>query len=274
MIHSSSKRRAKPYTFIDCASLPEVLIEQELFGVESKSEQGGAEPKVGLLEMSDGGTLHINEVEKLPPNVQSKLLRFLEEGRLSRVNSQETQKLDVRIIVANSKPLLESAENRSFHKELYYRLNVIIIDIPPLRERIEDIPVLAEYYLEKFNKINEIQKKLNARVIDALCQYPFPGNLRELSNLIEQMAVLSSSKQIEVGDLPTHIQPENSFLKTEGKEKYGNLPQAVERLEKKMIVDAFKLYSNQVKVALHLNINQSTLSRKLKKYKLKGVIQG
>lgn len=274
MIHFGSKRQKGPFVEIECATIPEQMMEGELFGLSARATPMLEEAKIGRIEMAVGGTICLSGTERLPTALQSRLLKFIETGRIRGDGGDQVVYPDVRILVIENQELQAAVRAGSFLQELYDQLTIVQIPVPPLRDHIDDVPLLIEYYLNRFNRKNHTAKSIQPRVIDCLSQYPFPGNLKELAILIEQIATLSQSNRIEIGDLPSHIQPATYLPAADEAAKIWNLPLAVERLEKKMIVDAFKLYSNQVQIALHLGINQSTLSRKLQKYNLKHAVRG
>ncbi|MBU2647795.1 sigma 54-interacting transcriptional regulator [bacterium] len=268
-IHVNSSRRKGLFSHFDCSARIGVLAERELFGT-GLSDTGSGEPAgVGLIEMADGGTLYLENVEALSPGIQEKLLHYLEGDRSDWPAGQETDFPDVRIIASGRQPLGEAVARERFRRDLAIRLSTVTIDIPTLRERIDDIPVLVGYYLQRYNRKNHAHKTIERRAVDLLRQYAFPENVRELSILVDQLAVLSPSSRITVADLPAHIFPKQPWLEQGERDGRLSLSEAVERVEIQMITDAFRLFSSQVQVAEYLGINQSTLSRKLSRYRLK-----
>jgi len=267
LIHLASNRKEGPFIRVDCGGIPESLIESELFGYERGAfTNARPEGKPGHFELAERGTLFLDEIGDLPLNVQVKLLRFLEENEMIRVGGTTAKKIDTRIIAATHRNLEEMVKKGEFRKDLFFRLNVIPIYIPPLRERPEDIPAFVQFFLEKFNRRNRSNKTILSRAIDCLRQYPFPGNIRELSNLVEQLVALTQKRHIGVEDLPAHVrQPEiniGSLVESDDM----NLCKAVQRLEKMMIARALKSCGTQRKAARLLGIDQSTLARKAKRY--------
>lgn len=205
-LHRNSPRRSQPFLPINCGALPEHLLESELFGHERGAFTGAYTKKIGLLECAQGGTVLLDEISTLSPNLQVKLLRVLQERQVRRVGGQETIDIDIRVISATNENLEESATRGTFRKDLYYRLNVITISLPPLRERVEDTPLLAEHFLEVLNK--ERQKsveRISKEAMDILQGYDWPGNVRELQNVIDRAFSLTDSGMITPSDLPAHL---------------------------------------------------------------------
>jgi len=206
LIHKHSERSKGPFMRVDCAGIPDSLIESELFGYEKGAFTGArAEGKPGFFEIANGGTLFLDEIAELPLSSQSKMLRFLEDHEIIRVGGTETREIDVRVIAATNKNIEEMVSSKRFRKDLYYRINVIPLYIRPLRERRDDIPPLMFHFLKKFNRSHQKEKVLSPEVIEALCRYDFPGNIRELANLIERLVVVAEKSRIESGDLPDSI---------------------------------------------------------------------
>ncbi|MBT4290137.1 MAG: sigma 54-interacting transcriptional regulator [Deltaproteobacteria bacterium] len=262
-IHLESKRQKQPFVHYECGSLPIDIIEKELFGSNSNDDS-----EIGVIEMADKGTLYLEELAKLPLQLQVRLVEMLDDRQDSNMKSAAERKNNFRLIVSSATPLNLEVKNGNLREDLFYLISVVTINVPPLRKRIIDLAALVDFYLKRYNEKNEDHINSNPRVISILSQYDFPGNLRELANLTEQLAALSTSKKIEVGDLPPYIIPDSSWSLPQKKCDRLSLSHAVEVLEKQMITEAFGLYSNQTQVANHLGINQSTLSRKLKKYNI------
>lgn len=263
-IHLASKRQNYPFVHYECGALPAEIIEKELFG--SISGQTG---EIGAIEVAEQGTLYLEDIAKLPRPLQAKLVKLLDERQTFNLSPSREAKYNFRLMVSNTTPLHLEVKNGNLRDDLFYQISIVTINVPPLRGRLVDLPALVDFYLRQYNEKNEDHVSSNPRVISVLSQYDFPGNLRELANLIEQLAVLTTSKKIEVGDLPPYILPESSWSIKQNKNEHYSLSQAVEILEKQLITEAFGLYSNQIQVAERLGINQSTLSRKLKKYNIK-----
>jgi transcriptional regulator with PAS, ATPase and Fis domain len=267
IIHQASLRRDGPFIRVDCGAIPESLIESELFGYEEGAFTG-ARPKgkPGYFEMADGGTLFLDDIGELPLNVQVKLLRFLEDNEVIRIGGTQTKQLDVRVIAATHRDLEEMVRKGTFRKDLFFRLNVVFIQIPPLRERPEDIPPLLHFFLKQFNQKCDTKKMITPQAVDLICKYEFPGNVRELANLVEQLVVLSPEEYIDWQDLPQRIRSTNGSAPSPPAANDLNLPKAVAALEKTMIIQALKLHGSQRKAARPLGIDQSTLARKIKRY--------
>ena len=203
-LHQNSPRKDKPFIKVACAALPETLLESELFGHEKGSFTGALYARSGRFEMADGGTLFLDEIGDISPTVQVKLLRFLEEREFERVGGNRTYKVDVRIVCATHRDLKKKLEDGSFREDLYYRLNVIEIHIPPLRERGEDIPVLAHHFLKKFADANgKDVRRISDEALALLLRHPWPGNVRELENAMERAAVLANEPVLTPDHFPT-----------------------------------------------------------------------
>jgi PAS domain S-box-containing protein len=268
LIHKHSERAKGPFIMVDCAGIPDSLIESELFGHEKGAFTGArADGKPGFFEIANGGTLFLDEIAELPLSSQSKVLRFLEDHEVIRVGGTQTREIDVRVIAATNKNIEDMVSSKRFRKDLYYRINVIPLPIRPLRERREDIPPLMFHFLEKFNKSHQKKKVFSPEVIEAFCKYDFPGNIRELANLIERLVVVAEKARIELGDLPDSIRwdvkgPVSDLLLGDGI----SLKEAIERYEKALIQRSMNKYGNQRRVAKMLKVDQATISRKIKKY--------
>jgi PAS domain S-box-containing protein len=267
LIHQASGQSKASLIHINCGAIPECLIEAELFGYEKGAFTGArTDGKPGYFEMADGGTLLLDEIGELPLGVQVKLLQFLEENRIMRIGSTKARKISTRIIAATNRKLESMVREGTFREDLFFRLNVVPIKIPPLRDRREDIPPLVYYFLKQFNEKCHTHKVLTAGAIDILRSYPFPGNIRELANLIEQLVVLTPHDQIGPGDLPAAIRlPESDTCLLEQQNEW-DLSKIVRDVEKRIILRALKQCGSQRKAARLLNINHSTLSRKIRRY--------
>ena len=267
LIHQASEREEGPFIRVDCGAIPETLIESELFGYEKGAFTGAStNGKPGHFEMAQGGTLFLDEVGEIPQNTQVKLLRFIEENEVVPIGGRAPKKINARIIAASNRDLESMIDKGAFRSDLYFRLNVVPLKIPPLRERIEDIPPLIHFFLKKFNLKCSTNKVLLPRTIDCICKYSFPGNIRELANLVEQLVVLSPHKHVDVEDVPSHVRTEDSNRNLHLKQSGWNLRKAVERIEREMIIKALKVFGSQRKAAGPLGIDQSTLARKAKRY--------
>jgi DNA-binding NtrC family response regulator len=205
-IHRLSPRRGKPFIAVNAGALPETLIESELFGHEKGAFTGAAERRIGRFELADKGTLFLDEIGEIPPSTQVKLLRVLEERRLTRVGGTASIPIDVRVVAATNRPLREHVEDGHFRPDLYYRLNVLSIHLQPLRERRGDIPLLVRRFIEEFSSLHgRTFHGISAEAMQILMDYPWPGNVRELRNLIESMVVLSPGREIRPEDIPRQI---------------------------------------------------------------------
>lgn len=209
-LHYQSHRSADPFVAINCAAIPRDLLESELFGHEKGAFTGATARFLGHISQADGGTLFLDEISELDYPLQAKLLRFLQSNEFQRLGSQEVQKVDVRIIAATSRNLRKRVEAGEFQAALYYRLHVVPIQLPALRERQEDIPALVEHFLDKYSRLYGSQPQVRPEVMDTLCAYSFPGNVRELENLVHRVVVLSTGTEITLADLPAEILKSNS----------------------------------------------------------------
>ena len=269
LIHKSSNRSNSSLIKVNCGAIPETLIEAELFGYESGAFTGARTGgKAGYLEMAEGGTLLLDEVGELPYGAQVKLLRFLEDNYVIRVGSTRPRKIDARVIAATNRDLESMVNTGGFRKDLFFRLNVVPIKIPPLRERIEDIPPLIHYFLKQFNEKCDTAKSLSPVAVDCLCNYVFPGNIRELANLIEQLVVLTPGDIIGLEDLPSAVRSGEAGAFNLLSENEWNLNKMVKDVEKQMILRALKTCGSQRQAAKLLGIDHSTLSRKLKHHQI------
>jgi len=210
-IHELSGRADGPLIRVNCAAIPETLFESELFGYEKGAFTGAAGRKPGRFELADGGTLFLDEVAELSPAMQVKLLRVLQEGEFERVGGTKTVTVDVRLVAATNRDLERLIAQRAFREDLYYRLNVIPIRLPPLRERADDIPILAAHFVRTYAEKNRKEiRGITDSALEALASYRWPGNIRELENTMERAVVLCRDETVGVGDLPAHMQPEGS----------------------------------------------------------------
>ena len=266
-IHYNSKRRNRPLVVVNCAALPEELLESEIFGHEKGAFTGADRMRIGKAEEAHGGTLFLDEIGDLSLKTQPKLLRFLQDGKIERLGSNKAIQLDVRLIAATNQDIVSALEEGSFRKDLYYRINTLTIEIPPLRERKEDIPFLANHFLSLYAGIH--QKKVTSidpEVIEHFMNYSWPGNIRELEKVIERGVVLSKGTILNMGEIPAEIR-ESKLFKTQSNTAGTTLSASVELLEKKMIQDALdKTNSNRERAAKLLGISLRSLQYKIKKY--------
>lgn len=263
-IHKKSPRANKPFVVVNCAAVPESLIESELFGHERGAFTGALERREGKFELADGGTIFLDEIGCMPLALQSRLLRVLQDGSVERIGGGNPVQVDVRVIAATNMKMEEAIKKGELREDLYYRLNVIRVQMPPLRERREDIPLFLNYFLDKYNK--EFNKKIqgfSAEALGRLIEYDWRGNVRELQNLVERVVALSDGGTlVSVEDLPL----ENSFhnmIKT-------GLKEALAEFEKRYIKNALtETGGNQTKAAELLGVHRTTLISKMDQYRLK-----
>jgi len=268
-IHQLSTRKQGAFVPVHCAALSSTLLESELFGHEKGSFTGASEQRKGRFEMADGGSLFLDEIGEIDPAVQVKLLRALEERAFERVGGQETVEVDTRLIAATNRDLRQMVADGTFREDLYYRLHVVAIKLPPLRERVGDIPLLLNHFLEVFNRENDrTVSGFSADALDFLQVYDWPGNVREIRNSVEQMVVLSRGDRMGVRDLPAHIRDANRDV--------GKTPTLVggtlEEMEKQAILKALKSsHGNRTRAAEQLGISRRTLYRKIAEYEFEEV---
>ncbi|HDQ03223.1 MAG TPA: sigma-54-dependent Fis family transcriptional regulator [Deltaproteobacteria bacterium] len=268
LIHQLSPRANKPIIIVNCVALHENLLESELFGHEKGAFTGATSKRIGRFEEADGGTLFLDEIGELTPNVQVKLLRFLQEREFQRLGSNANIRVDVRIISATNRDLEELVKEGVFREDLFYRLKVVTMSLPPLRERKEDLRILINHFIDKFAAENG--KDINGLTSDArdvLLKYEYPGNVRELVNILERAVVVARSEYITTADLPAEIV---SVADVPDKKQVGPFRESVEELEKKLIAESMqKTEDNQTKAAEILGMSERMLRYKLKKYGLK-----
>ncbi|APF17442.1 two component, sigma54 specific, transcriptional regulator, Fis family [Caldithrix abyssi DSM 13497] len=268
-IHFASPRKDKPLVVINCAAISESLLESELFGHEKGAFTGAIQARAGRVEEADGGTLFLDEVGDIPLSVQVKLLRFLQFGEFQRVGSNQSRKVDVRLISATNRDLLKMIQEGAFREDFYYRLNVINIKVPPLRKRKEDIPMLIDHFIKKYAAENGKEiKGISREAMDLLMKYDYPGNVRELENLIERAVVLSRSEIIEADDLPIQMRVVGKKEQAPPVEYYpGDFRQKVEAFEKDLILKALEEADfNQSQAARALGLSERNLRYKMAKY--------
>ncbi len=261
-IHYHSPRASKPFVKVSCASLSEGIIESELFGHEKGAFTGAIASRKGRFEMAHEGTLFLDEVEDIPPSTQIKLLRVLQEGEFERVGGNKTIKVDIRIIAASNRDLQEEVRKGNFREDLYYRLNVVNIKLPPLRERKEDIPFLVNFFIEKFNQRYRMNVKgVSQRALNRLMDYQWSGNVRELENTIESALVVNHPEVLDLPHLPQEIR------------EYSGVPEVVpfkigtplQEIERKMLLQTLRATKgNKRKAAKLLGINVRTIHRKIR----------
>lgn len=280
-IQQGSARAEKPFVVINCGAIPADLLEAELFGHVKGAFTGATQNRVGRFELAHGGTLFLDEVGEIPLHLQVKLLRVLQNYQFEPVGSSRTVNVDVRIIAATNKDLEEAVQKKEFREDLYYRLNVIPVKIPSLRERRSDIPLLVTHFLEKFNSVTgHSVEPLSGQIMDALFSYDWPGNIRELENLMERLVILKGQGSVDLADLPHRIfqkfvetQPEGAGALAEWEFPRMVLPPA--GLDLKAIVTAFenhlvdqalaRTHGNKNRASELLSMNRTTLVEKLRK---------
>jgi two-component system, NtrC family, response regulator AtoC len=259
IIHKKSRRSEGPFIVINCAALQENLLENELFGHEKGAFTGASSFKHGLFELAEGGTFFIDEISEMNPNIQAKLLRVIELGEFRRVGGNRQIRVDVRVLAATNRNLEEEVKKGRFREDLFYRLNVVTLSLPPLRERKEDIPMLVDYFLRTQGMEGGWGKAISADALGSLKNYDWPGNIRELANVLERAVILSTGNTITLKDLPLTILGKSSTL-----------PQSVSTLveiEKNLIEKTLReLNGNKTKTAKTLDISLRNLYRKIEKY--------
>ncbi|MBI5748217.1 MAG: sigma 54-interacting transcriptional regulator [Nitrospinae bacterium] len=289
-IHYNSRRADKPLIPVNCGAIPEELLESELFGHEKGSFTGAIRMRMGKFELADSGTIFLDEIGDMSPALQVKMLRVLQEQEFERVGGMKSLKVDIRVIAATHRNLEKEVESNKFREDLFYRLNVIPISIPPLRERKSDIPILANHFLLKFNRIkNRNIEGFSEEAMKCLSEYHWPGNVRELENIIERTVILKGKGIVRPADLPEKVQKwdgkphihtederlvisDNAAIEDTSQpainisESGINLNQMVEDFENKLILEALKKVEwNKAKAANLLGIKRTTLIEKLKK---------
>jgi two-component system, NtrC family, response regulator AtoC len=270
LIHLHSRVRNNPFVTINCAAIPETLLESELFGYVKGAFSGAHRTKKGLFEEATGGTLLLDEIGELPMSLQVKLLRVLQEGKLRRLGDTNEITVDVRIIAATSRTLLSEVRAGRFREDLYYRLNIIPIAVPPLRDRPEDIPLLVHHFLKKHSRSGE-SLDITAEAMQVLTAYSWPGNVRELQNIIERAVVLSESNTITAESLPQEVRHLSEDLQVQIPEEQlsikRTLSELIPRVERELIDRALKLTdNNRTRAARLLEISHRSLLYKLKEY--------
>jgi DNA-binding NtrC family response regulator len=268
-IHSQSDRNDMPFVPIYCGAIPEELLESELFGHEKGAFTGAFKERRGRFELAHKGTVFLDEIGEMSPKLQVKLLRFLQETKFQRIGGSKTIEVDVRILAATNKDLERAVAENEFREDLFYRLNVIPIHVPPLREREGDIPVLIYHFLKQHCQKKDIpQKTMSRAAVDSLQQYDWPGNVRELENVIERLVILTDNDEIQVQDLPGRMQSVQKVeirrieLAAEGI----NLKETLDELENRLILDALQKSGGvKNKAAKLLGLNRTTLIEKMKK---------
>ncbi len=272
-IHFNSTRRERPFIIVNCGSIPHDLVESELFGHVKGAFTGAVSNKLGRAELAEGGTLFLDEIGEMPPEMQVRLLRLIQEGEVQKVGGTTTTRIDVRIIAATHRNLEELIQNRGFREDLYYRLAVVPIELPPLRRRMEDIPELVEYFFrESIEKHHRHDLRFPAHLVSYFSQYNWPGNVRQLANCMVRMVVLANGPEITVDDLPEFLRnytiPKSapaghlSEVRTEDRTLY--------EVEREVILEAMERFNwNQTHAARYLGITRKILRGRVERYAIK-----
>jgi Nif-specific regulatory protein len=270
IIHELSTRAKYPFVKVNCTSLPENLLESELFGYERGAFTGAAKSKAGRFEEADGGSIFLDEIGELSLSLQAKLLRFLQEREFERLGSTKTKKVDVRIIAATNKDLNEAVSEGVFREDLFYRLNVFPINVPPLRDRVEDIPLLIHYFLEKISKEYGRKLRIAPHALGALAKYEWPGNVREMENLIERLAIMVEHPEIDMSDFPPYLQV---GTKQPRRDEQGALSR-LQEMERKEVVAALQRNNwVQSQAAKELGLTLRQIGYRIKKFGLEAMVE-
>lgn len=271
-IHYNSDRRAKPFVVVNCAALPDTLIESELFGYDPGAFTNASKRKVGRFELAHGGTLFLDEIGELNLGIQAKFLRAIEQETFTRLGGTEEIKVDVRLVAASNRDLEQRAKSGEFRADLFYRLNVVSLFLPPLRERRDDIPLLLDHFLRLKAREHSIPvKTLSPEVVDFFVSYSWPGNIRELENLIERLTILTPHETVMLRDLPTGMRSmdQTATLKEDVLSGSRPLSDAVDEFERELIVKALQRTGfNQTKAASLLGTSRRILKYRIEKLKI------
>ncbi|EGT3901694.1 PAS domain S-box protein [Clostridioides difficile] len=284
-IHHNSNRSNGPFITINCATISPQLLESELFGYTSGAFTGAStKGKVGLVELANGGTLFLDEIGDIPQNLQAKFLQLIQDRTFTPVGSLKNKKVDIRIISATNVDLVSKVKEKKFREDLYYRLNVIEIKLPPLRERRDNLVEIIKYYFNRYSSDFNLNKTISKEAMDAIANYRFPGNIRELQNIIQKILLTCTDNHITIDDLPniltknihitnngnkTHISQINKVIISDSKStnyKNKNFDTLIKEYEKNIILDTYEKFGSSYKVAKHLEISQSKANRLIRKY--------
>jgi DNA-binding NtrC family response regulator len=268
-IHFNGARKDKPFIAVNCAAIPESLLESELFGHTRGAFTGAIKDKLGKFEAANHGTIFLDEIGTMPMHLQTKLLRVLQEQEVERIGSTKPVKLNVRVISATNINLEEEIKRGVFREDLFYRLNVIPVNLPPLRERVEDVLPLAKHFIDKYCRaMRRPVMSISKEALEALERYPWPGNVRELENVIERTVAMTESDHIDLHDLPHNLREE---VLTRVTERGVDLAKTLTEMERKMILDALTLASGvKAQAAAMLNVNRTTLVEKMRRLGIEG----
>ncbi|MFW6303106.1 MAG: sigma-54 interaction domain-containing protein, partial [Candidatus Sumerlaeota bacterium] len=279
-IHSRGPRKDNPIIKVNCAAIPEQLLESELFGHEKGSFTGATESRAGRFEQAQGGTLFLDEIGDMPVSLQAKILRAIQEGEVQRVGGKAPVPVDVRLLTATNRNLAEEVAARRFREDLYFRINVIAIELPPLRQRLTDIPLLVDHFIKVHNaRLGKSVEGVGKEVMDLFLDYPWPGNIREMENVIQRALIMATEKKVRPKDLPLNISPEgkgyeHAALNAPHVDFSRTMPQevekAVEETEKAMIHHALQKCHGRQETADLLGISRKSLHNKMLKYNIKG----
>jgi DNA-binding NtrC family response regulator len=269
-VHYNSPRAERMFVTVNCGAIPEELLESELFGHVRGAFTNAINNREGRFEAADGGSIFLDEIGDMSPTLQVKLLRVLQDRTFEPVGSSKTQRVDVRVIAATNQDLDIAIREKRFREDLFYRLNVIPIEVPPLRKRLDDIPVLAEHFLDVANEVRGQESAgFGDGVLEAMCQHAWPGNVRELENLVERLVTLSGGREITVDDLPDSFQPAKRATKTLGMRippEGLNFREVMDRLESDLIKQALEITrGNKNRAARLIGLNRTTMLEKMKK---------
>ncbi len=268
-IHQLGSRKDQPFVKVNCGAIPESLLESELFGYEHGAFTGARKQgKIGMFELAQKGTIFLDEIGELPLNLQVKILQVIQEKEIKRVGGTTSIKVDVRIIAATNKDLKQMVNEKTFREDLYYRLNVVPIYIPPLKERQEDIFPLVHYFLERYNERFNVKKRIDPNAMAILIKYGWPGNVREVENIIERLVITTKDSIILPQNLPNYIMDKEDIIQDIKIPNKMNLKGAVEEVEKKIIKSAMDKYKTTREIAKALGVSQPTIVRKINQYKL------
>lgn len=266
-MHQGSKRNNKLFVSLNCACMNPNLLESELFGyVKGAFTGANTNGKKGLVEVADGGTLFLDEISEIPFDLQAKLLQFIQSQEFIPVGGNQSKKVNTKIVAATNRSLKKMVEQKAFREDLYFRLNTFEITIPPLRERIEDLKVLIDYYLSLYNKLYYRKCTISKEAVNVLTKYSWPGNVREVAHILEKIIVLSKNQEIMIGDLPKSLFELNNKQNYLGDGEDRSLTELMSEVEKKIIIECYNKHKTSVGVAKDLKISQPKAYRLIQKY--------